>query len=43
VAFNSIMFIPNFVKIGKLVQQLIMKTHSLDLLRIDTALRKERR
>jgi hypothetical protein len=38
VVFNSIMHIPNFVEIGKLVQQLIMKTHSLVLLRIDISL-----
>jgi hypothetical protein len=43
VAFNSIMFIRNFVEIGKMVQQLIMKTHSLGFPKIDTSLRKERR
>jgi hypothetical protein len=43
VTFNSITFIPNFVEIGKLVQQVIMKTHSFDLVRIYISLRKKRR
>lgn len=41
-AFNSIKTKPNLVEIREEVQQLIMKTHSLDFVRIDISLRKER-
>jgi hypothetical protein len=43
VALNIITFILNFVEIDGLVQQLIMETHTFDLVSIVVSLRKKRR